>query len=225
MKNYVEKAMTFEQYIALIDNLLAENKTTGPNQSEAMFNYGKLNRQRMKRLLKTVELNDEIVEKVKEIDRPLIWLILTEGWCGDAAQNIPVIEKIAAQNPLIQTRYLLRDDNLDLMDNYLTNGGRAIPILICLDGETYAELGKWGSRPAKIQEYFLELKASGMEKPQMMEMLQRRYNEDKEHSIQADFIKLLEKWSVVSSPGLWSLKIKSDKKICLVQSRATARHS
>lgn len=192
MKNYIEKAMSFEQYIALIENLLAEGKTTGPNQSEAMFNYGKINRQRMKRLQKTVVLREDLIEKVRSINRPLIWLILTEGWCGDAAQNIPVIEKIAAQNQLIKTRYLLRDDNLDLMDKYLTNGGRAIPILICLDGETLEELCKWGSRPAKIQEYFLELKASGMEKLQMMEMLQRRYNADKEQSIQADFAELIE---------------------------------
>lgn len=192
MKSYIEKALTFAEYIELIDDLLAEGKTTGQNQSETMFNYGKLNRQRMKRLEKTVVINKELKEKVGNIKRPLIWLILTEGWCGDAAQNIPVIEKIASENPLIQTRYLLRDENLELMDKYLTNGGRAIPILICIDGETFQELGKWGSRPQAIQEYFLELKATGMEKSQISEMIQRRYNADKEQSIQADFLKLLD---------------------------------
>ena len=192
MKSYIEKALTFAEYIELIDDLSAEGKTTGQNQSETMFNYGKLNRQRMKRLEKTVVINKELKEKVGNIKRPLIWLILTEGWCGDAAQNIPVIEKIASENPLIQTRYLLRDENLELMDKYLTNGGRAIPILICIDGETFQELGKWGSRPQAIQEYFLELKATGMEKSQISEMIQRRYNADKEQSIQADFLKLLD---------------------------------
>jgi hypothetical protein len=192
MKNYIEKAMSFEQYIALIDKLLAEGKTTGENQSENYIYFGKLNRQRMKRLEKTVKLDETFVEKIRAVNRPLIWLILTEGWCGDAAQNIPVIEKIAAENPLIETRYLLRDENPELMDKYLTNGGKAIPILICLAGETLQELGKWGSRPTSIQEYFLELKEAGVEKDERNELLQRRYNADKEQSIQADFAKLIE---------------------------------
>jgi hypothetical protein len=192
MKNYIEKAMSFEQYIALIDKLLAEGKTTGENQSENYVYFGKLNRQRMKRLEKTIKLDETFVEKIKAVNRPLIWLTLTEGWCGDAAQNIPVIEKIAAENPLIKTRYLLRDENSELMDKYLTNGGKAIPILICLDGETLQELGKWGSRPAAIQAYFLELKEAGIEKDERNELLQRRYNADKEQSIQADFAKLIE---------------------------------
>jgi hypothetical protein len=191
----VEKAMSFEQYIALIDDLLAENKTTGENQSENYVYFGKLNRQRMKRLEKTIKLNESLIGKIKEVDKPLIWLTLTEGWCGDAAQNIPVIEKMAAENPLIMTRYLLRDENLDLMNQYLTNGGMAIPILICIDGETFEVLGKWGSRPKAIQDYFLELKEDGIEKDERNELLQRRYNADKEQSIQEDFAELIDKWS------------------------------
>ncbi len=194
MKNYLEKAMSFEQYIALIDKLLAEDKTTGENQSENYVRFGKLNRQRMKRLEKTVKLDEAFIKKIKAVKRPLIWLTLTEGWCGDAAQNTPVIEKIAAENSLIQTRYLLRDENPELMDKYLTNGGRAIPLLICLDGETFEPLGKWGSRPTVIQAYFLELKNAKVEKDERNELIQRRYNADKEHAIQADFAKLIETW-------------------------------
>src|SRR5215207_6995499 len=96
MKNYIEKSMTYAEYIKLIDDLLLDGKTTGENQSEAMFNYGKLNRQRMHRLEKTVVLNDSVTEKARRVERKMIWLIITEGWCGDAAQNIPTIEKIAA---------------------------------------------------------------------------------------------------------------------------------
>src|SRR5215212_8408222 len=119
MKEYLDKSMAFAEYIKLIDDLLLDGKTTGPNQSEAMFNYGKLNRQRMHRLEKTVVLNDSVKEKAQKIERKMIWLIITEGWCGDAAQNIPTIEKIASENPgKIQTRYVLRDENLELMDKY-----------------------------------------------------------------------------------------------------------
>lgn len=191
MKEIFEKAMTFNEYLNKIDDLLAQGKTTGQDQSESRVYFGKLNRHRMKRLEKTIKLDDDFVQKIKDLKRPLNWLIITEGWCGDGAQNIPVIEKIAAENPLINTRYLLRDENLDLMDKFLTNGGRAIPILICLDAETFQVLGRWGSRPRVIQEYFQELKNAGIEKTERDELIQRRYNADKEKAIQADFAELL----------------------------------
>jgi hypothetical protein len=195
MKEYIEKSMTYAEYIKLIDDLLLDGKTTGPNQSEAMFNYGKLNRQRMHRLEKTVKLTDSVVEKAKNNRRKMIWLIITEGWCGDAAQNIPTIEKIAAESELIETRYVLRDENLELMDAYLTNNARSIPKLIALDAETLEELGTWGPRPKEAIDYFYELKSQGLEKPEIMEKIQRWYLSDKEQSIQKEFEKLLSDWT------------------------------
>ncbi|MCU1290423.1 MAG: thioredoxin family protein, partial [Acidobacteria bacterium] len=192
MKEYIENSMTFAEYLKLIDELLAEGKTTGTNQSETMFNYGKLNRQRMRRLDKTVVLTRSLIEKANKNERPMIWLIITEGWCGDAAQNIPIIEKIAAESPRVETRYVLRDANLELMDRYLTNNARSIPKLICLDAETLAELGTWGPRPEPAMKYFYEMKEQGIEKTQMMENLQRWYLLDKEKSIQAEFENLID---------------------------------
>ena len=195
MKNYVENSMTYAEYIKLIDDLLLDGKTTGPNQSEAMFNYGKLNRQRMHRLEKTVLLDENLREIAQNNKRKMIWLIITEGWCGDAAQNIPIIEKIAAESSLIETRYVLRDENLELMDAYLTNNARSIPKLIALDAETFEELGTWGTRPQISMDYFLEMRAQGLEKPLIMENLQRWYLGDKNKSIQAEFAALLTNWS------------------------------
>ena len=195
MKSYVEKSMTFTEYLKLIDDLLAQGKTTGENQSEAMFNYGKLNRQRMKRLDKTVELNESLKDKAQSLNRKMIWLIITEGWCGDAAQNIPAIEKIASASPNIETRYVLRDENLELIDKYLTYNARSIPKLIVLDAETLHELGTWGPRPQAAMDYFFEMKHQGLEKSQMMENLQRWYNSDKEESLQAEFETLLDQWA------------------------------
>ena len=195
MKKYIEKSMTFAEYIKLIDDLLLDGKTTGPNQSDAMFNYGKLNRQRMHRLEKTIRLNDLIVEKIRKVKRRMIWLIITEGWCGDAAQNIPTIEKIAAESENIQTRYILRDENLELMDNYLTNNARSIPKLIALDADNLEVVGTWGPRPQVSMDYFHELKNQGLEKPEIMEKIQRWYLADKEHSIQTEFENLLDQWT------------------------------
>jgi len=187
--------MTYAEYIKLIDDLLLDGKTTGANQSEAMFNYGKLNRQRMRRLEKTVRLNDSLKEKAQAVNRKMIWLIITEGWCGDAAQNIPTIEKIASQSPNVETRYVLRDENLELMDKYLTYHARSIPKLIALDAETLEEIGTWGPRPQTAMDYFFEMKHQGLEKPQMMENMQRWYNRDKEQFLQAEFETLFERWA------------------------------
>ena len=195
MKEYIEKSMTYAEYIKLIDDLLLDGKTTGPNQSDAMFNYGKLNRQRMHRLEKTVVLNDSLREKVQNINRKMIWLVITEGWCGDAAQNIPVIEKIAGASDFIETRYVLRDENLELMDSFLTNNARSIPKLIALDAESLETLGTWGPRPKESMDLFIEMRDRGLEKPLIMENLQRWYIADKNQSIQTEFEKLLEDWN------------------------------
>lgn len=194
MKQYIEKAMTYADYIRLIDRLLIEGKTTGNNQSESMFGYGKLNRQRMQRLDKTIQLDPKIVGAVRSASRKMTWLIITEGWCGDAAQNIPVIEKIAAETDNIQTIYILRDENLELIDQFLTGGARSIPKLIGLDTQTLQLLGTWGARPAAAQQLYDELKRQKIEKPLIMEKLQRWYNADKNESIQSEFAGLLEEW-------------------------------
>lgn len=195
MKEYLEKSMTFAEYIKLIDDLLIDGKTTGTVQSEAMFNYGKLNRQRMHRLEKTVKLRDSLKNRTRENRRKMIWLIVTEGWCGDAAQNIPTIEKIAAESENIETRYVLRDENTELIDKYLTQGARSIPKLIALDADTLEEIGTWGPRPEAAMNYFHELKNQGLEKPEIMEKIQRWYLEDKEKSVQDEFENLLSEWS------------------------------
>ena len=187
--------MTFAEYIKLIDDLLLEGKTTGPKQSEAMFGYGKLNRQRIHRLEKTIQLTDSVTTAAKNADRKMIWLTITEGWCGDAAQNLPVIEKIAGESINIEIRYLLRDENLELMDRYLTEGARAIPKMIALDAETLDVLGTWGARPAAAQEIYQEMKNQGLAKPLIMEKLQRWYNADKNDAIQSEFEVLLYQWN------------------------------
>lgn len=196
MKNYIDKSMTYAEYIKLIDDLLLDGKTTGENQSEAMFNYGKLNRQRMHRLEKTVHLNDSLKTLAQNAHRKMIWLIITEGWCGDAAQNIPTIEKIAAETGgIITTRYVLRDENLELIDTYLTNGARSIPKLIAFDAVTLEEIGTWGPRPKAAMDLYYELKSQDLPKGEAMEKIQRWYLADKEKSIQAEFENLMNEWN------------------------------
>ena len=187
--------MSFGEYKTLIDQLLSKDKTTGDNHSEVMIHYTTLNRQRMKRLEKTTVISGELIEATAAVKSPIVWLIITEAWCGDAAQNIPVIEKIAELNENLTTRYILRDENLELMDAYLTDGSRSIPKLIAIDPSNDNKvLGTWGPRPAIAQDLYLELKTQGFEKEIVMERLQRWYNSDDSRSLQTEFTGLLQDW-------------------------------
>ncbi len=154
----VNNAMTYAEYRELTTQLLAQNKTTGENHSEAMIHYTELNETRMKRLDKTTKLLPEVVEQIQAIDKPLTWLVLTEAWCGDAAQIIPVLEKMASENEHIDLKLILRDENLDIMDAFLTNGGRSIPKVIFLEKESLNVLGSWGPRPAEMQQMVMDNK-------------------------------------------------------------------
>lgn len=147
--SYILKGMTYDVYLDLLKDLLSEGKTTGPNQDAGLFEYAKLNIQRLERIYKTVVITDELANKVKAINDKQTWICITEGWCGDAAQSLPLFARLAELNSNITLKMVLRDENLELIDRYLTNGGRAIPIVIALqDGK---ELWKWGPRPASLQ--------------------------------------------------------------------------
>lgn len=197
-QDVIDNAYTYENYRQLIDELLEENKTTGPNQSEEIVHYTKMNVHRMKRLDKYVEINEDLIERVKQIEKPAIWLVITEGWCGDAAQIIPALEKIAEQTPNIQTRYILRDENLEIMDQYLTNGkSRSIPKLVCLEADTLNVLGDWGPRPEELQRLYFEWTAE-KDTPftEIAEKLQKWYARDKTESIQKELGKLISDWNL-----------------------------
>lgn len=191
---YLEKGLSYLEYKKLVDELLAQGKTTGPNQSEFLTHYTNLNVHRMHRLDKTVKLKDELVDRLKSIAKKQTWLILTEGWCGDAAQNIPVIEKMAAVNPLIHTVYILRDENLELMDQYLTHGSRSIPKVIFVDSESMEELNNWGPRPDACVEYIAQIKKENpdMPKEEWIEKVHKWYADDKTESVQKEFMALLD---------------------------------
>ncbi|HLR24873.1 MAG TPA: thioredoxin family protein [Fodinibius sp.] len=192
----IENAMGYEAYREMIDDLLAEGKTTGDNHADEMIGYSRMNVQRMKRLDKQVELTDELTNALQENDRELIWLGLTEAWCGDAAQNIPVIAKMARESDRLTLRLILRDEHIDIMDQYLTNGGRSIPKLVCLDAETLDELGSWGPRPGNFQQQVIAwMDDPDLSQEEWGQRLHKWYAKDKTQTLQSDFVKLIAEWS------------------------------
>ncbi len=192
LTSVIQKSLSYAEYLKLTEELLSQGKITGPNQSADYVHYTNLNFHRMKRLDKTVEINAELKSLIAQIQFPQTWLVISEAWCGDAAQNVPLLQKIADLSNKIELKIILRDENIEVMDLYLTNGGRSIPKLIALENETLNELYTWGPRPASIQNVMNELKATNItEISEIVEKIQIAYNHDKSQSFQNEFVTLL----------------------------------
>ena len=195
MKNIIEKSLgnsyTYQEFRDLVSHLLTEDKSTGHTQSEAITGFSLLNDRRMKRLDKTIKVSEETIAEMNTINEPQTWLVIAEGWCGDAAQNLPVINKIAETSNLIDFKVVLRDDNEDLMNLFLTNGGKAIPKLIALDKDNNV-IDTWGPRPTVATQMVADYKAEhGVIDAKFKQDLQVWYNKDKGLSVQDDFVKLV----------------------------------
>ena len=191
-RDVIADAMTYEQYYSLIKNLLQEGKTTGSNQSTSYLKYAKLNFQRMKRVYRTTKIIGNLSDSVAQLTRQQIWIVLTEGWCGDAAQSLPAIAKISELTDKIDLRILLRDKNPGIMSAFLTNGSRSIPKLIALDAENLNELFNWGPRPEKFQQMVLDHRQTPqLTNAEFNEHLHLNYTHDKTTSLQEELLKLI----------------------------------
>lgn len=181
---------SYQEYVDLIQRLLSEGKVTGNQQSDSLVEYTRLNMHRMHRWEKTWQPNSTLSLLLRALKQSLTWIIITEGWCGDAAQQIPVFEKLASMSDSIQTRYVLRDEHPDFMDMFLTNGARAIPIVICLN-QSNEVLWKWGPRPAEAVNLLSRLKAVGMDEAQRKKELHAWYAANKHQALQQELYQIL----------------------------------
>jgi len=191
IKNSLEKAITYSTYRDLVMSLLKEGKSTGPNQSEGLLHYSKLNNSRMKRLDKTFTLSDKTISCINSLTNNYTFLVTSEGWCGDAAQVLPIINKVAEASSNIELKIVLRDENPALMDLFLTNGSKSIPKLIVLDAENNV-VDSWGPRPSVATKMVAEQKEKfGVLDADFKERLQIWYNTDKGQNIESDLLQLL----------------------------------
>lgn len=196
MKNTIQKslnkALSYDAFRGLVSKLVLENKSTGYIQTDALSNYSMLNDKRMKRLDKTIKITQETVNAMSEINKDLIFLVLMESWCGDGAQTLPIINKISKLSPKIEFKIVLRDENDDLMQHFLTNGGKAIPKLIIIEKETLNVVSDWGSRPSVATNMVNDYKEkNGSLDAEFKKNLQIWYNKDKGITTQNDIVSLL----------------------------------
>lgn len=187
---------SYEAYNQYVRTLLDQNKATGPDNSEEKLAATRINLQRIKRLDKMAVLSQELIAEVNSLKKKWQWTLIIEGWCGDGGQIIPYINKIASLSDNITLNIILRDENPEVMDNYLTNGTRSIPILICKDVESNRELGFWGSRPVKVLEWIGGFKQNNPDytPDEFNQSLHLFYAKDRGKGINEDFLSHIEEW-------------------------------
>ena len=187
------KGISYEYYRQLIDEKLSQGQTTGNNHSEAMLEYTKMNVQRMNRWDKTMKVSSELQQKAEALTQKLYWVVLTEAWCGDAAQSIPFLAKVASLSPMIEFKLLLRDENLSVMDAYPTNGARSIPKLIAFNEDLSEELFQWGPRPAELQDMVMAYKEDpkSVSQEEFVQGVHLWYAKNKNRNLDAELLALL----------------------------------
>lgn len=112
--------------------------------------------------------------------KPRKLLVITEDWCMDASSTIPALVRLAEGVQGVELRIILRDQNLDVMQHYLTGTTRSIPIVIVLD-QDFRELGHWGPRPAGLQDWFQENRGA-LSKEELVRERRRWYARDRGES-------------------------------------------
>jgi len=192
IQNSLKTAQSYTKYKEMVLQLISEGKSTGDSQNENLSNFTKLNNQRMKRLDKQTKLSEDALGKTKRIQKDFTWLVLTESWCGDAAQTLPVINKFAEANEKINLKVVLRDENEDLMNQFLTNGSKSIPKLIVLDNSSNEVVGSWGPRSEMAGKMVTDYKnKNGKIDEQFKIDLQNWYNSDKGANIEKELVDLI----------------------------------
>lgn len=191
LKRALDISFTYEEYLDKLKTLTVKRISSGNIQSEDLTNFTKLNQARMKRLTKTQKLNEQIVDTLLDIDQDLTFLVLTESWCGDAAQTIPAIYKVAKASPKINLRLAYRDENTELMSKFLTHGNQAIPKLIILNSKRKV-IAHWGPRPTTATKMVNDFKKEhGGLTAKFKEDLQLWYNKNKGEDTLNDLNNLL----------------------------------
>lgn len=195
LQHALSSAYSYPAYRQHLQALLDQGLTTGPNQGEYYLEIARLNQKRMDRLDKKNRLAELFLKLLSGLNRRYVMLVLSEGWCGDAAQILPVLNWITESSANVELKVVLRDEHTDLMDQYLTDGGRSIPMVLFLDAESHEVLADWGPRPLVAQLISRQYKRAPEPKKPYAEHhidLHGWYARDKTRSTQAELRTLVE---------------------------------
>ncbi|MBS1555022.1 MAG: thioredoxin family protein [Bacteroidetes bacterium] len=187
---YLQKGVSYDRYT----HQMAEDLLRNPDPK--VKEYVNLNQHRMSRVEKTYTVSQALVQQLKRLTHKTYWLVLTEHWCGDAAQTLPIFQKVAdSTNGMIEMKLVYRDENPALMDAYLTGESRSIPKLIQLDAH-FNVTGIWGPRPSEAQKLVKELKSNSATAASYATELHKWYALNKQKALESEVIKLVNRASM-----------------------------
>lgn len=180
-KDYFEKGISYAEYLM---NFEAELNSGIESKYST---YLPMNWQRSNRIEKTLILDS----KFEAIEQTTNWLVISEHWCGDASQILPVIHKISlASKGKINLKIIYRDQYPELIEMHLTKGSKSIPKLIQLD-ENFNFVKDWGPRPETAQQLVIQLKSNPITSPTYSEEVHKWYAKDKQTEIQKELFELI----------------------------------
>lgn len=196
MKSIIQSALlnshSYTEYRNIVSKLISEGKSTGKEQSADLLHYSELNEVRMKRLEKTLKLDLEVEKALQNLKSKQTWLVISEGWCGDAAQILPIIKLMSVASENIDLKLVFRDENEELINLFLTNGAKSIPKLLLLD-ESFNLINHWGPRPEGAKNLIIEYKANhGIVDEAAKIALQKWYLDDKGISTMKEIVAILQ---------------------------------
>ncbi len=186
---------TYPEYKSAFEYWVVHHESSHAEKDEALINFTKLNWSRSDRIHRTIKIIEPLENLIRSLEKEYHWKIITESWCGDSAQCLPIIGDLAALNPLkIKLSIYLRDSHLEMIDRYLTHGSRSIPKLIVLEGNSEKEIAIWGPRPKPAQEILFRWKK---EVPQRTweffeHDLHTWYAHDKTQTLQLELLELFQ---------------------------------
>ncbi len=181
--SYYDKGVAYPEYFAQFQKDI--------DQKAQYYKYTHINKKRSERVAKTFKLSEDRIIEIQSLPYDFKVLVISEVWCGDAAQLVPIFQKIFDYMK-VSIRYISRDSYPELMQEYLTHGSASIPILVAMD-ETAKEIFRYGPRPEKA----MKMLAIHKENPEVYTKeefqmdLQKFYNKDKGESIYQELYQLM----------------------------------
>ncbi|TNE69095.1 thioredoxin family protein [bacterium] len=182
--------MEWIEYEQLFSEILSGEFNEAPYNNVEFVDFVRLNKSRMHRWHKQGVLQLDLIQLIRSINEEQIWILITEPWCMDAANISPFLNKMANVTPLINLQVQLRDSIDSQIENYLTNGTKAIPKLVVQD-TLGNDLFQWGPRPQACQEMVNDLKQLEKNPTKIKEQIQKWYNDDQGISMQIELLELI----------------------------------
>jgi hypothetical protein len=158
---------------------------------EAMLGSATKNAELWAAVRRRAAVGEEYVRRVAALGGAWHLLVLSEDWCGDAVNTLPVLAKLAALAPNLDLRVLARDENPDLMQAHLTGESRTIPVVMALDDE-FHERAWWGPRPAPLQRWILG-DARALEKAERHREARAWYARDRGRTTLEEVVAMIER--------------------------------